>query len=160
MQSFRGFNVETSVKYAAHASQVLGKDHWAVCDGFYYYLRYKDSVAWVYVPRGYLTDGASVPRIFWNLIPPWGKYGQAAIVHDYLCEFLSITVNGLPVRITREQADDILCEAMGVLEVPWWPREPMHMAVASYRVLARISEPTSIPLRRQLEAEWLAENPA
>jgi hypothetical protein len=31
--------------------------------------------AWLNVPAGYLTDGDSVPRVFWSLIPPWGAYG-------------------------------------------------------------------------------------
>lgn len=157
MTSFKGFDAEAQTVYAKKASEILEDDHWHVVEGFRYYLGEKYSNAWVYVPAGYLTDGASVPRIFWNLLPPWGKYGAAAIVHDYLCEFLEIQVDGIPQRITRKQADLILLEAMEVLEVPWLTRNVMHGAVATYRIVARIKEPTSIPLRRQLEAEWLAE---
>lgn len=159
MQSSKGFTSGTSIKYAKEESKILGKDHWVVVESFKYYLGEKGSNNWIVVPRGYLTDGASVPRVFWGLIPPWGAYGQAAILHDYLCEFLSITSNGYPMRITRQKADDIFCEAMAVLGVPWWPREPMHAAVSTYRTLAQIDEPTSTPLRRKLESEWLIKNP-
>lgn len=38
----------------------------------------------VTVPRGFRSDLASVPRLFWSIYPPFGKYGEAAIVHDYL----------------------------------------------------------------------------
>lgn len=38
----------------------------------------------VSVPKGFITDLASIPRVFWNLLPPFGKYTNAAIVHDYL----------------------------------------------------------------------------
>lgn len=44
---------------------------------------YKDFI----VPKGYITDGASVPRIFWNILPPnKAEYLSAAIVHDYLTD--------------------------------------------------------------------------
>jgi hypothetical protein len=36
------------------------------------------------VPKGFVTDLASIPRPFWSLLPPNGPYAQAAIVHDYL----------------------------------------------------------------------------
>lgn len=157
MTSFRGFDAEAQTVYAREASRILGADHWHVTDGFRYYLGWKGNTSWVDIPTGFLTDGASVPRIFWGLIPPWGKYGAAAIVHDYLCEFLEITCNGQAVHVSRKMADQIFCEAMEVLEVPWWPREPMHAAISSYRVLARVSEPTSLQLRRQLEADWLSK---
>ena len=38
------------------------------------------------VPEGFVTDGASVPRIFWSVFPPVGRYFVAAIVHDYALE--------------------------------------------------------------------------
>lgn len=36
------------------------------------------------VPAGLESDGASVPRIFWRLIPPFGKYYLPALLHDWL----------------------------------------------------------------------------
>lgn len=39
------------------------------------------------VPKGTQTDGASVPRFFWSLYPPFsGKYRKAAVVHDVYCQ--------------------------------------------------------------------------
>ncbi|MGF6482830.1 DUF1353 domain-containing protein [Paraburkholderia sp. JPY419] len=38
----------------------------------------------VKVPRGFVTDFASVPRVFWSLFRPDGDYAYAAVVHDYL----------------------------------------------------------------------------
>ncbi len=37
------------------------------------------------VPAGFRTDLASVPRVFTWLIPRYGIYTLAAILHDYLC---------------------------------------------------------------------------
>lgn len=144
--------------YAPHESKIIGTDHWRVMNSFRYYIGTKPSDAWVDIPRGYLTDGASVPRIFWGLIPPWGDHGQAAIVHDYLTEFLTVMVNGVPTRITRKRADQIFLEAMGVLEVSTVKKYTMYLAVDAYRRVARVSEPTSNPLIRQLEAAWRKEN--
>jgi len=58
------------------------------------------------IPKGFLTDGASVPRLFWNLIPPWGDYGPAAIVHDYLYRWQ---------KTPKAIADKVLLEGMWVL---------------------------------------------
>lgn len=38
----------------------------------------------VTVPTGFVTDFASIPRIFWSALRPDGDYGYAAIIHDYL----------------------------------------------------------------------------
>jgi len=36
------------------------------------------------IPRGYTTDFASVPRLFWWFIPPHGHSAEASVAHDYL----------------------------------------------------------------------------
>ena len=39
------------------------------------------------VPKGYITNGADIPRFFWRLYPPFSpEYMPAVIVHDYLCD--------------------------------------------------------------------------
>lgn len=43
--------------------------------------RYKE----VEIPKGFETNGADIPRIFWSIIPPFKpKYLPAVLVHDYL----------------------------------------------------------------------------
>jgi hypothetical protein len=39
----------------------------------------------IHIPAGFETDLASVPRIFWALLPPQGAYEKAAVLHDFLC---------------------------------------------------------------------------
>ena len=58
------------------------------------------------IAKGFISDGASIPRIFWNILDPTGPYFQAAVVHDYLyrCQ-----------RLTRHQSDAVLLEGMWVL---------------------------------------------
>ena len=39
------------------------------------------------VPKGYITNGADIPRIFWSFIPPnKSDILPAVILHDYLCD--------------------------------------------------------------------------
>lgn len=38
------------------------------------------------IPKGFVTDGASVPRIFWTLFPPVFDYFGASVIHDYLIQ--------------------------------------------------------------------------
>jgi hypothetical protein len=38
----------------------------------------------VNIPIGFVTDFASVPRVFWWLLRPDGEYAYAAVIHDYL----------------------------------------------------------------------------
>lgn len=39
------------------------------------------------VPKGFTTDGASIPQVLWSVAgPPYiGNYRRAAVVHDYYC---------------------------------------------------------------------------
>ncbi len=62
----------------------------------------------VSVPHGFVTDLASIPRYFWWFVPPMGKYGHAAILHDWLYAQQSGD---------RKQADDVFYEAMMELGV-------------------------------------------
>lgn len=68
----------------------------------------KEPMATFVVPAGFKTDLASIPQILWNILPPFGRYDAAAVVHDYLYQH-----NG----VTRGEADAILHEAMHVLRV-------------------------------------------
>jgi hypothetical protein len=154
MSSFTQFSAPLNIQYDAAASKVLGKDYWRVGKAFRYYIQSKDGEEWVYVPAGYLTDGASVPRLFWSLLPPWGVYGQAAVVHDILCEYLSITVNGMPRSISRKGCDDILFQAMAVLDVPTYKRRIIEVGVNTFRRWSGVKRPSSTPKKRALEANW------
>ena len=72
------------------------------------------------VPAGVTTDFASVPRLFWRMIPPWGRYSIAAVVHDYLYQ-----TGG----VSRKEADRIFLSIMKQLNVPFWKRQAMYYAV-------------------------------
>jgi hypothetical protein len=56
---------------------------WILKDGFEYHVGHLGSDDIVSAPPGFLTDFASVPKIFWKILPPNGRYGKAAVIHDY-----------------------------------------------------------------------------
>ena len=131
---FTQFDTQLSIQYDADASKVLGKDYWRVLDAFKYYVGNKAQNIWVYVPEGYLTDGATVPRPFWSIIPPWGNYGQAAVVHDILCETQQLYFDGKLIPITRKRADQIFLNAMEVAGVSKWKRYLMYTCVRAWAI--------------------------
>ena len=78
---------------------------------------------YIEVPVGYKTDFASVPRVFWRIFPPHGKYVPASVVHDYLCDLRGST--GVDSKTTHA----IFNEAMEVVGVAKWKRVSMYNAV-------------------------------
>lgn len=141
LTAFEDFDATMAMAYDEAASNFCHHDYWAVTEGFRYYFDDASKTTYVDVPVGYLSDGASVPRLFWWLLPPQGDYGQAAVLHDYLCEHLTQVKHGVTVPITRVQADDALRDAMVALGVPRWKRNVMFIAVAVYAKVLRISQP-------------------
>jgi hypothetical protein len=80
------------------------------------------------VPKGFITDFASIPRGLWNIFPPMGKYNGAAIVHDYLYR-----------RTIWDRAicDAVFLEAMKTLQVSWLSRTLIYRAVRMFGGHAR-----------------------
>lgn len=105
-----------------------GRD-WEILEEFTYFVGELDSNTHVTVPVGFVTDFASVPRMLWSIIPPWGKYGKAAIIHDYLWLGYTMVVEGRQTPVDRKTANLIFLEAMGVLDVNVCIRYPMYWAV-------------------------------
>lgn len=154
MTSFTKFSSEANVVYSYIASKTLEKDHWVVTKDFEYKVGNVDSNEVVQIPRGFLTDGASVPRAFWSLIPPWGEHGQAAILHDYLCEYSYTIKDGLINEIDRKAVDKIFLEALKVLKVSRFKRYLMFYAVRTYSFLIRNKVNRQIAKKIQLENDY------
>lgn len=103
---------------------------WVVETGFIYFVGGEDSDEFIKIPSGFVTDFASVPRIFWSIIPPDGKYSQAAVLHDYLYSRMGEVEHGDYTQVyTRKECDKIFLEAMKVLGVGWLKRRVMYRAV-------------------------------
>ena len=76
------------------------------------------------VPAGFTTDLASTPRITWAFFPRWGRYAEAAVVHDYLC------IYGL--GYTARQIDAIFYNHMMEDGAATWRAYIMWVAVRTF----------------------------
>ena len=93
---------------------------WFLREEFGYDIGSEGSGHSIDVPAGFLTDFASVPRPFWWLFPTWGRYGNAAVIHDF-CYWQQ--------ELGRWHADQVFLEAMGVLGVGRVTRTVLFSAV-------------------------------
>ena len=74
----------------------------------------------VVVPTGFVTDFASIPRIFWAVLAPDDEYVMAAVVHDWL--YWEQSVN-------REVSDLALKAGMEEIRVDGWKTAAIYNAV-------------------------------
>lgn len=95
----------------------VGEDLWVLLEDFSYT---GDDGATFTAPKGMQTDLASIPRPLWNIMPPFGKYTGAAVIHDFLYQ---------TQPITKEAADHILADAMDLAGVPHVERMAIYDGV-------------------------------
>ena len=89
------------------------------------FLYESDLIGHVAVSAGFVSDGASVPRILWRIFPPFGKYLEAAVVHDHFC----VLGHAGESPINSVRAAKVFKEAMQVCGVGWVRRWSMYFAV-------------------------------
>ncbi len=100
---------------------------WVIQHPFGYYVGAEGSSDRIEVPVGFRTDFATVPRLLWVILPKWGRYGNATVIHDYLYWMQ---------EHPRLEADRILLEAMGVLGVRSVVKYTMYWGVRAFGWLA------------------------
>jgi hypothetical protein len=100
---------------------------WVIMRPFGYYVGSKDSGDTVEVPVGFVTDFATIPRLLWIFLPKWGRYGNAAVIHDWLY---------WSQERPRREADRIFLEGMEVLSVGRLTRRVIYFFVWAFGCLA------------------------
>ena len=108
--------------------------HWRLTSAFDYHVGEESSREVIEVPKGFITDFASVPRILWNILPPTGPYGKAAVIHDYLYVMGGIPLPKSRLSYNKPKSDKIFLEAMEVLGVGRFKRNTMYLAVKLFGV--------------------------
>ena len=104
-----------------HTNQLRGKKMVRVVIleqslGYYSELLGRDIIA----PIGFSSDGASIPRALQWMYHPFGRYLEAAVVHDWFC---------VMKQIDSVTAAKVFREAMKVCGVSKWRRAKMYFAV-------------------------------
>ena len=78
------------------------------------------------IPKGFRTDGASIPLILRPFFERYGKSAEAAVIHDYLYSKFNDT------GINRELADKIFLFILKENGVSWRVRNMMYKAVRMF----------------------------
>lgn len=68
------------MKQTSPRLEVIGPWKFQLLEDWVYFGRWETFT----VPRGFITDAASIPRVFWPLLPPLGPYTDGAVLHDWL----------------------------------------------------------------------------
>ncbi len=92
---------------------------WELVESF----KYEGNTDVFEVPKGFTTDFASVPRVFTWLLPRYGRWTQAAVLHDFLWD---LSRRG---QFEKADADGIFNRALRELDVPFLRRWVMWSAV-------------------------------
>ena len=81
------------------------------------------------IEKGFTTDLASVPRIFWPIVPPFGRYSRAAVLHDYLLQENLVSI---------ETANEMFFEALETLNTNKTTRFLIKTGVRGYFFFKRL----------------------
>lgn len=79
------------------------------------------------VEKGYKSDLASVPLLFWWW--QWGKWNVGAIAHDYIYEEGRILADGKWVEMKKAEADNLFYQILQEVGVPPLTSFLMYLAV-------------------------------
>ena len=95
---------------------------WMLCCPFSYVAKDREVIV---VPTGFITDGASIPKVFWSMIggPLSGRYICSAVIHDFLC------FKAHQNQYSRKRADIIFEQAMREEGATFIKRKVMYLGV-------------------------------
>jgi hypothetical protein len=85
--------------------------------------RYLDKGIQRCIPRGFVTDFASIPRLFWNIMSPTELGDVGPICHDW--EYRN-SIN------TRAVADKRFLNNMKLDGISWWKRSTAYSMVRAF----------------------------
>ena len=94
-----------------------------VLSEFVYHVGGLGTSTFIRVPRGFVTDFASVPKFLHPILPKVGTHGKAAVLHDWLYHLVR------KGELRRVVADAMFLEAMQTLKVPIWKNRLLYYGV-------------------------------
>ncbi len=92
---------------------LLGVRTWELTEDF----EFKVMDVKCYIPKGFVFDGASVPKFLAMWLSPTGLLLLGGLVHDYQYKYASMLIRDGEIKVNQEQADklfrDICIEVNG-----------------------------------------------
>ena len=90
-------------------------------------LRFATHVGLISIPKYFITDGASCPKILWSLCSPMsGPQVEAAILHDFL---YSKDSDNLGLLLNRKTVDKMFLAAMLANGTKKWRAKAIYFGV-------------------------------
>lgn len=94
----------------------------------------------IVLPKGFITDGATIPKLFWNILSPFGRFFKSCALHDYICLMAKLHNNEAPtlkegISIAtqyRKRADTLLSLSMKKQGIVLWRRLLIMANVRTY----------------------------
>ncbi len=101
---------------------------WTLVDPLVYERGEYKSGRLITCPVGFITDGPTIPRFLWAILPVWGSWGRAGVVHDFLCMLIA---NNTPhaEAPNRTAADGVFYEVMVVTGTGFLTRWALYLGV-------------------------------
>lgn len=110
--------------YKLDAEYVDGKN-WKLINDFSYIDRDNGEIL---VPAGFVTDFASIPKVFWSTFGAPSNYAPSATIHDYICR------NKI---FNRNKCDQIFYRAMIDSDVNYITAIAFYIAVSLYSMVKK-----------------------
>lgn len=106
----------TPLRYEDTGVERHGRQVFRILQSLVYEIGAEGSKIFLIIETDFETDFGSVPRFFWRVFPPWGRYGKAFVLHDWLYRKES--------GFKKATADIFMWEAMQAIaekvEAPWY----------------------------------------
>ena len=112
MPILRPLPIKTKGKHWWHIVWIwfISRREWELMEDYFYIM--PDGTV-LFVPKGFVFDGASIPRVFWLLLSPTGLLLIPSLFHDYMYTH-GFIVRALPAEdalhtspVSRKYADDL-----------------------------------------------------
>lgn len=99
-------------------------------ESFNLYEVYEDCFAPPFiVPKGFVTDFASIPRFLWSVLPPHGAAMPASVIHDFCYTTHPYGSTGSDMEIERVIADQQFKKNLIAAGISKFQAEIMYRAV-------------------------------
>ncbi len=95
------------------------------------------------IKTGFITDGGSIPKMFRNIINPWGPLAPAFFIHDMLYA---------TKYFKRSKCDKLLRKACHALGASWVRRNEIYAAVRTFGGLVwKQHDPEQVRVAKKLQ---------
>lgn len=117
------------------ATEVMGKNHWHLDEDIDVNITWGAKEISFKILRGFLTDGTSVTRLLHALIPVWDNNTDGVVIHDWLCNFPIVLINGKETTLSRSEIDLLFLEVMKFNGLSKIRRTLMYVGIRAYVLL-------------------------